>query len=72
MIVYISNSKNSITELLYLINNFTKVARYKINSNKSVAFLYTKNKLAKKEIRETTLSTVVTSIIQYLVIILPK
>ena len=41
MIVYISNPKNSTKELLQLINNFNKVAQYKINSNKSVAFLYT-------------------------------
>jgi hypothetical protein len=40
MIVYISNPKNSTRELLKLINNLSKVAGYKINSNKSVAFLY--------------------------------
>ena len=44
MIVYISNPKNSTKELLQLINNFSKVTGYKINSNKSVAFLYTKDK----------------------------
>ena len=42
MIVYISDPKNSTRELLNLINNFRKVGRYKINSNKSVAFLYSK------------------------------
>jgi hypothetical protein len=52
MIVYMSNSKNSTRELLQMINNFSKVAGYKINSNKSVAFLYTKDKQAEKEIRE--------------------
>jgi hypothetical protein len=36
--VYISNPKSSTRELLQLINNFSKEARYKINSNKSVAF----------------------------------
>jgi hypothetical protein len=41
MIVYISDPKNSTRELLNLINNFSEVAGYKINSNKSVAFLYT-------------------------------
>jgi hypothetical protein len=46
MIVYISDPKASTRELLQLINNFSKVARYKINSNKSVAFLYTKDKQA--------------------------
>jgi hypothetical protein len=40
MIIYISKPQNSIKVLLQLINNFSKVARYKINSNKTVAFLY--------------------------------
>jgi hypothetical protein len=40
-IVYISNPQNSTRELLQLINNFSKVARYKINSNKPVPLLYT-------------------------------
>ena len=48
MIVYISNPKNSTREFFQLINNFSKVARYKINSNKSVAFLYTNDKQAEK------------------------
>jgi hypothetical protein len=54
MIVYISDPKNSTRELLSLINSFSEVAGYKINSNKSMAFLYTKDKQAEKEIRETT------------------
>ena len=53
MIIHISHPKNSTRELLQLINNFSKVAGYKINSNKSVAFLYTTHKQAEKEIRET-------------------
>jgi hypothetical protein len=44
-----------------VINNFSKVAGYKINSNKSVAFLYSKDKLAEKEINETTAFTKVTN-----------
>jgi hypothetical protein len=40
VIVYLSDSKNSTRELLNLINNFSKVIGYKINSNKPVAFLY--------------------------------
>ena len=44
MIVYLSDPKNSTRELLNLINSFSEVAGYKINSNKSVAFLYTKDK----------------------------
>jgi ribosome biogenesis protein Nip4 len=43
-----SDAKNSTRELLQLINNFGNVARYKIKSNKSVAFLYTNDKLRKK------------------------
>jgi hypothetical protein len=39
MIVYISDPKNSTRELLNLINSFSEVAGYKINSNKSMAFL---------------------------------
>jgi hypothetical protein len=50
MIVYISDPKNSTRELLNLINNFSEVAGYKITSNKSVVFLYTKDKQAEKEI----------------------
>jgi hypothetical protein len=54
MIVYISESKKSTRKCLNLINNINEVAGYKINSNKSVTFLYTKDNKAKKEIRETT------------------
>jgi hypothetical protein len=52
MIVYISDPKNSTRELLNMISNFSAVPGYKINSNKSVAFLYTKDKQAEKEIRK--------------------
>jgi hypothetical protein len=66
MIVYLSDLKNSTRELLNLINNFSKVSGYKINSNKSVAFLYTKDKQAEKEIREITSFTIITDNIKYL------
>ena len=66
MIAYISDSKNSTRELLNLINRFSEVAGYKINSNKSVTFLYTKYKQAEKEIRETTPFSIVTNNIKYL------
>ena len=52
MRVYISDPKNSTKELLQLINTFSNVAGYKINSKKSVALLYTDDKWAVKEIRE--------------------
>ena len=72
MIVYLSDPKNSTRELLNLINNFSEVAGYKINSNKSMAFLYTKNKQAEKEIRETTPFSIVTNNIKYLGVTLSK
>jgi hypothetical protein len=48
MIVYISDPKISTRELLNLINSFSEVAGYKINSKKSLAFVYTKDKQAEK------------------------
>jgi hypothetical protein len=53
--------QNSTRELLKLINNFSKVAGYKITSNKSVAFFYTNDKQVEKEIREMTHFTIVTN-----------
>jgi hypothetical protein len=52
MIVYINDPKNSNRELLNLINSFSAVIGYKINSNKSMAFLYTKDKLTENEIKK--------------------
>ena len=66
MIVYISDPKNSTRELRNLLNSFNEVAGYKINSDKPMAFLYTKNKQAEKEIRETTPFSIVTNNIKYL------
>jgi hypothetical protein len=72
MILYISDPKNSTRELLNIINNFSEVARYKINSKKSVAILYTKDKQDEKEIRETTPFTIVTNNVKYLGVTLSK
>jgi hypothetical protein len=72
MIVYFSDPKNSTRELLHLIHNFSKVTGYKINSNKSVAFLYSNDKQADKEIRLTTSFTIVTNNIKYLGVTLTK
>jgi hypothetical protein len=55
-----------------MINSFSAVARYKTNSNKSVAFLYTKDKQDEKEIRETTPFKIVTNNIKYLGVTLTK
>jgi hypothetical protein len=71
MIVYISDPKNS-TKELNLLNSFSAVAGYKINSNKSVAFLYRKDKQDEKYIRGITPFTIVTSNIKYLGVTLTK
>ena len=67
-----SPSKSSTRDLLQLINKLKKVAGYKINSNKPVAFLYTNDKWVGKEIRETTTFTIDKNNINYLEIILTK
>ena len=72
MVVYLSDPKNSTRALLNLINNFSTVAGYKINSNKKVAFLYSKDKQAEKEIREMTSFTIVIKNIKYLGVTLTK
>ena len=53
MILYIENRKHATRKLLELINQFVKVAEYKINAEKSVAFPYTNNKKSEREIKET-------------------
>ena len=53
MILYIENPKDSTPKLLELINKFSKVAGYKINIQKSVAFLYTSNEILEKEYKNT-------------------
>ena len=52
MILYLENPKDSTRKLFELIHKFGKVAGYKINTQKSMAFLYTNNERAEKEIRE--------------------
>ena len=49
MILYIGNPKDSTQNLLKLINEFSKVAGYKINIQKSIAFLYANNEILEKE-----------------------
>ena len=53
MILYIENPKTATRKLLELNNEYGKVAGYKINAQKSLAFLYTNNKRSEKEIKET-------------------
>ena len=72
MILYIEYPKNATRKLLELINEFGKVTGYKINIQKSVAFLYTKNEILEKEIKETISFTIASKRIKYLGINLPK
>ena len=58
MILYIENPKDATRKLLELINESGKVAGYKINTQKSLAFLYTNNEGAEKEIKETIIFTI--------------
>ena len=51
--MYIENPKDSIRKLLELISEFSKVAGYKINTQKSLAFLYTNNEKSEREIKES-------------------
>ena len=52
MILYLENPKDTIRKLLELITEFSKVARYKINTQKSLSFLYTNNEKSEREIKE--------------------
>ena len=72
MILYIDNLKDSIRKLLELINEFSKVAGYKINTQKSFEFLYANNENSEREIKESITFTIATKIIKYLGINLPK
>ena len=72
MILHIENSKDSTRKLLELINECSKVTGYKINIQKSLAFLYTNNEKTKREIKETIPFTIAMKRIKYLGINLPK
>ena len=72
MILYIENPKDSIRKLLELINEYSKVAGYKINTQKSLSFLYTNNEKKEREIKETIPFTIAMKRIKYLGIYLPK
>ena len=72
MILYIENPKDSIRKLLDLISEFSKVAGYRINTQKSLAFLYTNNEKSESKIKESISFTTATKRIKYLGIILPK
>ena len=59
MITYMENLKDSTKKQLELIHEFSKVAEYKINIERSVAFLYTNNAAAEREIKESIPFTIV-------------
>ena len=68
----IENPKDSTRKLLELINEYSKVAGYKINTQKSLAFLYTNNEKIEKEIKETIPFTIATKRLEYFGMYLPK
>ena len=72
MVLYTENPKDSTRKLLELINEYSKVAGYKINTKKSIAFLYTNNEKIEREIKETIPFIIVMKRIKYLGINLSK
>jgi len=72
MILYTENPKDSTQKLVKLINKFSKVAGYKINIQKSVAFLYTNNEILEKEYKNTIPFKTAPQKIKYLGIHLTK
>ena len=66
MILYIENPKDSTRKLLELVNENSKVAGYKINTQKSLAFLYNNNEKIQREIKETIPFTIAVKRIKYL------
>ena len=66
MILYIENPKDSIRKLLKLISEFSKVAGYKTNTQKSLGFLYTNNESSEREIKKSIPFTISTKRVKYL------
>ena len=66
MILYIDNPKDATRKLLELINEFGKVAGYKINAQKSFTFLYTNDEKSERQIKETLPFISATKRIKYL------
>ena len=70
--ICIENPKDTIRKLLELISEFSKVARYKINTQKSLAFLYTNNEKSEREIKKSIPFTTAANRNKYLRLNLPK
>ena len=68
----VENPKDSTRKLLELINEYSKVAGYKINTQKSLTLQYTNNEKTEREIKETIPFTIATKRIKYLEVYLPK
>ena len=71
MILYIENPKVSIQKLLALINEFGKTTGYKINIQKSVAFIYTNNEIS-ESFKKIPFKNIIKRIVKYLAINLTK
>ena len=72
MILYMESPKDSIWKLLEVLSEFSKIEGYKINTQKSLSFLYTNNEKSEREIKESIPFTIATKRIKYLGINLPK
>ena len=72
MIMYIENLKDSIRKLLEIVSEFSKITGYKINTQKSLAFLYTNNGKPESEIKESITFITATKRIKYLAVNLPR
>ena len=72
MILYIENPRDSTRKLQELIHEYSRVVGYKINTQKSLAFLYTNNEKTEREIKETIPFTIATKRIKHLGINLLK
>jgi len=65
MILYTENPKDTIRKLLELINEYNKVAGYKVNTEKCLVFIYTNNEKTEREIKEIIQFTIAMKIIKY-------
>ena len=65
MILYSENPKDATRKLLELIVEFGRVAGYKVNAQKSLAFLYTNDEKSEREIKETLPFTIATKRVKY-------
>ena len=72
MVLHIENPKDSTTKLLELVSEYSNVAGFKINTQKSLAFLHTNNEKTEREFKETMPLTIAAKRMKYLGVYLPK